>query len=65
MICQWNESLEHQAELEAVSDYWQTGRWAATKRRSDVEMKTEVPAMDLEQDFYPEIAPTTYPVKRR
>lgn len=55
---QWNEHLEHQARLAVMSDYWQTGQWAATRRRSDVEMNTEVRALDLEEGFYPEISPT-------
>jgi hypothetical protein len=50
---QWNEHLERQAQLATKSEYWETGKWNAERRRSDVEMNTEVRTLDLGPDFYP------------
>jgi 4-hydroxy-3-polyprenylbenzoate decarboxylase len=51
---EWNEHLEHQAQLAVKGDYWETGKWAAERRRSsDVGMNTEVRSLDLDPDFYP------------
>jgi UbiD family decarboxylase len=50
---QWNEHLERQAQLATKSEYWETGKWSAQRRRSDVEMNTEVRTLDLGSDFYP------------
>jgi UbiD family decarboxylase len=38
----WTDDLEHQAQLAVRGDYWETGRVIAQRRRSDVEMNTEV-----------------------
>jgi UbiD family decarboxylase len=50
---EWNEHLEHQAQLAVRGDYWETGKWAAERRRSDVGMNTEVRTLELDPDFYP------------
>jgi 4-hydroxy-3-polyprenylbenzoate decarboxylase len=50
---EWNEHLERQAELAVRSEYWETGKWSAERRRSDVEMNTEVRTLKLDPDFYP------------
>jgi len=42
----WSEELERQAELAVRGDYWETGKIAAQRRRSDVEMNTEVARED-------------------
>ena len=49
---QWNEHLERQAQLATKSEYWETGKWNAKRRRGDVEMNTEVRTLDLGPDFY-------------
>ena len=38
----WTDELEAQAQRAVESDYWQTGREFAERRRNDVEMNTEV-----------------------
>ena len=38
----WNDELEHEAQLAVKGDYWETGRIAAQRRRSDLKMNTEV-----------------------
>ena len=38
---EWNDELERQAQLAVKSDYWETGKWCAQRRRSDVKMNTE------------------------
>lgn len=55
---EWNEHLEREAQLAVKSEYWETGKWAAERRRSDVEMNTEVRMLDLGPDFYPPIGAT-------
>lgn len=42
----WNDHLERQAQLAVAGDYWETGRWCARNRRSDVEMNTELRAVN-------------------
>jgi 4-hydroxy-3-polyprenylbenzoate decarboxylase len=54
---EWNENLEHQAQLAVRGDYWETGKWAAERRRSDLGMNTEVRSLDLSPDFYPFLGP--------
>ena len=39
---EWNDHLEHQAELAVKSEYWQTGEWCRQRKRSDVAMNTEL-----------------------
>ena len=39
---EWNEDLETMARRAVQGDYWQTGEIIAQRRRSDVEMNTEV-----------------------
>ncbi|MCZ6745490.1 MAG: UbiD family decarboxylase, partial [Alphaproteobacteria bacterium] len=45
---EWNEELEHMAELAVRSEYWETGKIYAQRRRKDVEMNTEVRTLDKE-----------------
>lgn len=44
----WTEELEREAQLAVQSEYWQTGQAMAQRRRTDVEMNTEV--RDVEED---------------
>ena len=39
---EWTEEFEHMAQLAVDSDYWQTGKLNAQRRRGDVAMNTEV-----------------------
>jgi UbiD family decarboxylase len=39
---EWTEHLEAQAQRAVQSEYWETGRWCAEQRRSDVPMNTEM-----------------------
>jgi 4-hydroxy-3-polyprenylbenzoate decarboxylase len=39
---EWNDELEHQAQLAVKGDYWETGKVCAKRRRNDVEMNTEI-----------------------
>jgi 3-polyprenyl-4-hydroxybenzoate decarboxylase len=39
---EWSEEFEHAAELAVQSDYFETGKQIAKRRRSDVKMNTEV-----------------------
>ncbi|MEE9195924.1 MAG: UbiD family decarboxylase, partial [Alphaproteobacteria bacterium] len=39
---EWNEDLEHMAQLAVKSEYWETGKIIAQRRRSDVAMNTEI-----------------------
>ena len=39
---EWTEEFEHMAQLAVDSDYWQTGKVIAQRRRNDVAMNTEV-----------------------
>jgi 4-hydroxy-3-polyprenylbenzoate decarboxylase len=43
---EWNEELERMAELAVRSEYWETGKIYAQRRRKDVEMNTEVRTLD-------------------
>jgi UbiD family decarboxylase len=43
---EWTEHLEQQAERAVRSEYWETGRWCAEHRRSDVPMNTEIRTLD-------------------
>ena len=45
---EWNEELERMAELAVRSEYWETGKIYAQRRRKDVEMNTEVRTLDKE-----------------
>jgi UbiD family decarboxylase len=38
----WSEELERQAEMAVRGDYWETGKVLGQRRRSDVEMNTEL-----------------------
>lgn len=39
---QWNETLEHQAQLAVQDEHWATGDWAARHRRTDAAINAEV-----------------------
>ncbi|MGE0747682.1 MAG: UbiD family decarboxylase [Rhodospirillales bacterium] len=39
---EWNEDLERMAQLAVKSEYWETGKIIAQRRRNDVKMNTEV-----------------------
>jgi 4-hydroxy-3-polyprenylbenzoate decarboxylase len=43
---EWTEHLEAQAQRAVQSEYWETGRWCAEHRRSDVPMNTEIRTLD-------------------
>ena len=43
---EWNEDLEMMARRAVRSEYWETGRIIAQRRRSDVSMNTEVRTLD-------------------
>ncbi len=43
---EWNEDLESMARRAVRSEYWETGRIIAQRRRSDVSMNTEVRTLD-------------------
>jgi len=43
---EWTEHLEEQAQRAIRSEYWETGRWCAEHRRSDVPMNTEIRTLD-------------------
>jgi len=43
---EWNDNLEHMAQLAVKSDYWETGKVIKRLRRNDVEMNTEVRTLD-------------------
>ena len=48
---EWNEHLERQAQLAVKSEYWETGKWCAKHRRSDVKMNTEMRTLEDEPDY--------------
>ncbi len=39
---EWSDDLDHMAELAVKSEYWETGKIIAQRRRSDVAMNTEI-----------------------
>ncbi len=39
---EWNEEFERMAQLAVKSEYWETGKLFAQRRRKDVEMNTEI-----------------------
>jgi 4-hydroxy-3-polyprenylbenzoate decarboxylase len=43
---EWNDDLEHMAQLAVQGDYWETGKVIAQLRRNDVEMNTEVRTLE-------------------
>ena len=43
---EWNEDLESMARRAVRSEYWETGRIIAQRRRGDVSMNTEVRTLD-------------------
>jgi UbiD family decarboxylase len=45
---EWTDHLEAQAQRAVRSEYWETGRWCAEHRRSDVPMNTEIRTLDRE-----------------
>ncbi len=47
---EWNDHLERQARLAVASDYWETGKWCAQRRRSDVAMNTEMRTLDEKEE---------------
>jgi 4-hydroxy-3-polyprenylbenzoate decarboxylase len=46
----WNDKLEHQAQLAVKGDFWETGKWCARNRRSDVKMNTELRTLQDDPD---------------
>ncbi len=48
---EWNEHLEKQAQLAVKSEYWETGKWCAKRRRSDVKMNTEMRVLEDDPDY--------------
>jgi 4-hydroxy-3-polyprenylbenzoate decarboxylase len=46
---EWNDHLEAQAQKAVRGEYWETGRWCAERRRSDVAMNTEMRTLDSER----------------
>ena len=46
----WNDKLEHQAQLAVKGDFWETGKWCARHRRSDVKMNTEMRTLQDDPD---------------
>ena len=48
---EWNEHLENQAQLAVKSEYWETGKWCAKRRRSDVKMNTEMRILEDDPDY--------------
>ena len=46
----WTEELERQAVLAVQGDFWETGKWSAQRRRSDVTMNTELRMVDPEPE---------------
>lgn len=47
---EWDDELEHEAELAVRGEYWQTGEVHARQRRKDVEMNTEVRRLSKKED---------------
>ena len=45
---EWNEEFEKMAQLAVNSDYWQTGKVIAQRRRGDVAMNAEIRTLDPE-----------------
>ena len=43
---EWNEHLERQAQRAVKSECWETGKWCAEHRRSDVKMNTEMRTLE-------------------
>jgi len=48
---EWNDHLESQAKLAVKSEYWETGKWCAKRRRSDVKMNTEMRTLEDDPDY--------------
>ena len=48
---EWNDDLEYQAQLATQGDFWETGKWCATQRRSDVDMNTEMRSLAKGPDY--------------
>jgi len=48
---EWNDHLERQAQLAVKSEYWETGKWCAKRRRSDVAMNTEMRTLKDDPDY--------------
>jgi 4-hydroxy-3-polyprenylbenzoate decarboxylase len=47
---EWTAPLEEQAQLAVKSEYWETGKWAAQNRRSDVGMNTDMRTLEDDSD---------------
>ena len=47
---EWNEDFERMAQRAVKSDYWETGRIFAQRRRKDVEMNTEIRSLKDEDE---------------
>jgi UbiD family decarboxylase len=48
---EWNDHLERQAQLAVKSEYWQTGEWCRQRKRSDVDMNTEMRTLTDDPDY--------------
>ena len=46
---EWNDELAHMADLAVKSEYWETGKVIAQRRRKDVRMNTEVRRLTPEE----------------
>ncbi len=46
---EWNDDLERMAQLALDSDYWETGKAYAKRRRKDVEMNVEIRSLEDEK----------------
>jgi 4-hydroxy-3-polyprenylbenzoate decarboxylase len=46
---EWNDELAHMADLAVKSEYWETGKVIAQRRRKDVKMNTEVRRLTPEE----------------
>ena len=46
---EWTAEFEHMADFAVKSEYWQTGKVIAQRRRNDVAMNTEVRTLKDEE----------------
>lgn len=60
---EWNDHLERQAQLAVKSEYWQTGEWCRQRKRSDVQMNTEMRTLEDDPDYGPARSARTNPVE--
>ncbi|MGE0627009.1 MAG: UbiD family decarboxylase [Hyphomicrobiaceae bacterium] len=60
---EWNDHLERQAQLAVKSEYWQTGEWCRQRKRSDVQMNTEMRTLEDDPDYGPARAARSGPTE--